>query len=103
MKTTLLASLVGLVLCVGCLTPQEQSQFQDWTCDRAFEAYTAYTVAEAAGVVSDEDTIKAVRIAAAYLSAYCGWQQTNTVIVNRGFTRAVPTSDHNGVLLVHQP
>lgn len=89
-------SLLGLLLCVGCLTPQQQ----EWTCDRAQEAYIAYQAAEAAGIVSDKETIAAVKVAAAYLAAYCGWQPASATIVSLGATRSAPTSDHNGVLIL---
>lgn len=87
---------IGLILCVGCLTPQQQ----EWTCDRAQEAYLAYQAAEAAGIVSDKETIAAVKVAAAYLSAYCGWQPATVTVASKSATVTKPTSDRNGVLML---
>lgn len=89
-----LCIVVGLL--AGCLTPQQQA----WTCDRAAEAYVAYQAAEAAGIVSDKETIAAVKVAAAYLAAYCGWQPAATVVATSGAQRSVPTCDHNGILIL---
>jgi hypothetical protein len=97
MKTTLLASLVGLTLCVGCFTPQQKQ----WTCDTAQTAYTLYQVAKISGHLDDK-LIKDAELAAAYLNAYCGWYPVPTRDAKGRFLDA-SSVDANGVLIISQP
>lgn len=85
---------VAFALLAGCLSPQQQQ----WTCERSKAVFAAYQAAEQAGAVTDPDVIAGARVAAAFLSSYCGWLNPKA----RGLSGA-PVTDRNGVLVVHPP
>ena len=85
---------VACCLLAGCLSPQQQA----WTCERAQSVIVAYQAAEQAGLVTDPKAIASAKVAAAFLSSYCGWWNPKA----RGLSGA-PVTDRNGVLVVHTP
>ena len=99
--TSLVLSL-ALVACTFTFTGCISTQQQQWTCDRALATYEAYQAAVDAGVITDPDTIAQAKLAAAFLSGYCGWYPVPPRDA-KGRYMAASSVDRNGVLIVSQP
>jgi len=102
MKQLFLALASITFLLIGCSSTNNADEMI--TCETSQKAYIAYQTLLASGAVDiDPQTVAYVKLAASFLSMYCGWTPETVAVATAKSVKLNPVFDSNGVPILRKP